>query len=65
MGGASAVVCSYVGVDGVEICLVNIGMDVGYGVMGAVFVTGLLGCVVRKVAQVQIVEELDHHLLKC
>ena len=36
------------GVGGVGICLVNIGVDVGCVVMGAVFVPGLLGCACKE-----------------
>ena len=45
MGGGNAGVGSSTGVDGVDVCLVNIGVDVGCVVMGALFVLELLGCV--------------------
>ena len=44
MGGGSVGIGGSVGVSGVGICLVNIGVDVGCVVMGAVVVLGLLGC---------------------
>ena len=44
VGDGSVEIGGSVEVSGVGICLVNIGVDVGCVVMGAVFVPGLLRC---------------------
>ena len=47
-GGGSAGVGGNAGVGGLNICLVKTGVDVGCVVMGAVVVTGLLGCTCKE-----------------